>query len=107
MTFAVELKEKAPLLLQSSQLWAVLSELSISEQGRQKGEHLRSFTNFEVKMPELPYIQGLRFSLIDLQGGGAHTCAHSGSHAYSYSTFESLPVLPMISHDYFFHKRAT
>ena len=76
MPWAVELKQKAPLLLQSSQLWAVLSALSISEQGRQKGEHLRSFTNFEVKMPELPYIRGLRFSLTDLQGGGAHKHTH-------------------------------
>eukprot|EP00435_Cladocopium_sp_Y103_P023760 s2091_g5.t1 len=95
MPFVVELKQKAPLLLQSSQLWAVLSALSISEQGRQRGEHMRSFTNFEVKMPELPYIRGLRFSLIDLQGTFNFQCVVEGATA-RYWVALLAPIVPLL-----------
>eukprot|EP00435_Cladocopium_sp_Y103_P027397 s2091_g6.t1 len=95
MPFVVDLKQKAPLLLQSSQLWAVLSALSISEQGRQRGEHMRSFTNFEVKMPELPYIRGLRFSLIDLQGTFNFQCVVEGATA-RYWVALLAPIVPLL-----------
>ena len=61
----MEAKQSAPVLLQTCQLWAVLSALS---QGIERGERLRSLADWEVKLPELHIIEGLSFSLIDLEG---------------------------------------
>ena len=61
----MEAKQNAPVLLQTCQLWAVLSALSTS-QSIEGGE--RSLADWEVKLPELPIIEGLSFSLIDLEG---------------------------------------
>lgn len=63
----MEAKQNAPVLLQTCQLWAVLSALSTS-QVTEGGE--RSLADWEVKLPELHIIEGLSFSLIDLQGKG-------------------------------------
>ena len=67
----MELKQNAPVLLQTCQLWAVLSALSTSQQGTAGGEHLRSLAKWEAELPELPIIAGLGFSLVDLQGKDA------------------------------------
>lgn len=64
----MELKQNAPVLLQTCQLWAVLSALSTSQQGTAGGERLRSLAKWEAELPELPVIAGLGFSLVDLQG---------------------------------------
>ena len=69
----MEAKQSAPVLLQTCQLWAVLSALSTS-QGIERGERMRSLADWEVKLPELHIIEGLSFSLIDLQGQGADAC---------------------------------
>ena len=63
----MEAKQNAPVLLQTCQLWAVLSTLSTS-QGIEGGERMRSLADWEVKLPELHIIEGLSFSLIDLEG---------------------------------------
>ena len=63
----MDVKQTAPILLQTCQLWAVLSVLSVS-QGTEHGENFRSLAEWKAKLPELPVIEGLSFSLIDLQG---------------------------------------
>ena len=63
----MEAKQSAPVLLQTCQLWGVLSALS---QGIERGERIRSLPDWEVKFPELHIIEGLSFSLIDLEGKG-------------------------------------
>ena len=63
----MDVKQTAPILLQTCQLWAVLSALSVS-QGTENGERLRSLAEWKAKLPELPVMEGLSFSLIDLQG---------------------------------------
>jgi len=65
----MEAKQNAPVLLQTCQLWAVLSALSTS-QSIEGGERMRSLADWEVKLPELHIIGGLTFSLIDLEGKG-------------------------------------
>ena len=67
--FSWKRSRSAPVLLQTCQLWAVLSALSTS-QGIEGGERMRSLADWEVKLPELPVIEGLSFSLVDLQGQG-------------------------------------
>ena len=64
----MELKQNAPVLLQTCQLWAVLSALSTSQQGTASAERLRSLAKWEAEFPELPVIAGLGFSLVDLKG---------------------------------------
>lgn len=66
--FLNEVKQNAPILLQTCQLWAVLSALSTSQKGMQHGDRLRSLADWKANLPELPFIQGISFSLIDVQG---------------------------------------
>lgn len=56
---------------------------------------MRSFTNFEVKMPELPYIRGLRFSLTDLQGTFNFQCVVEGATA-RYWVALLAPIVPLL-----------
>lgn len=46
----------------------MLSALSTSQKGTQHGDRLRSLADWKANLPELPFIQGVSFSLIDLQG---------------------------------------
>jgi len=92
--FLVEAKQNAPVLLQTCQLWAVLSALSTS-QGIERGERLRSLADWEVKLPELHIIEGLSFSLIDLQGIFDFQCMMDGATARYWKALLA-PVLPLI-----------
>eukprot|EP00434_Breviolum_minutum_P001790 symbB.v1.2.001585.t1/scaffold88.1/size340390/20 len=90
----MEAKQNAPVLLQTCQLWAVLSALSTS-QGIERGERMRSLSDWEVKLPELPIIEGLSFSLIDLQGIFDFQCMMDGATARYWKALLA-PVLPLI-----------
>jgi len=93
--YLMELKQNAPVLLQTCQLWAVLSALSTSQQGTASAERLRSLAKWEAEFPELPVIAGLGFSLVDLQGIFDFQCMMDGA-VVRYWKALLAPVLPLI-----------
>jgi len=93
--YLMELKQNAPVLLQTCQLWAVLSALATSQQVTAGGEHLRSLAKWEAELPELPVIAGLGFSLVDLQGIFDIQCMMDGA-VVRYWKALLAPVLPLI-----------
>jgi len=92
--FLMEAKQNAPVLLQTCQLWAVLSALSTS-QSIEGGERMRSLADWEVKLPELHIIGGLTFSLIDLEGTFNFQCLIDGVAARYWIALLS-PIVPLI-----------
>jgi len=85
--FAKELKQSVPLLLQCCQVWAVLSALAVSRQGRRQGK--------DLLLPELPYIRGLSFSLVDLQGTFNFQCMVDGAAARYWISLVA-PIVPLL-----------
>lgn len=93
--FLNEGKQNAPILLQTCQLWAVLSALSTSHKGNQHGDRLRSLADWKANLPELPFIQGISFSLIDVQGAFNFQCLVDGAAARYWMAILS-PIVPLI-----------